>query len=111
MPREVSGKVAAPTTNPAVLVIDGDPALRRSLVALLKAHGISIATACDGDEGLELFRRISPTVVLMDVIMPAQDGIDTIMQIRLERPEVKIIAMSGGGRIGHVEILAIANKI
>ena len=100
MPREISGKVAAPTTaaqsNPAVLVIDGDPALRRSLVALLKAHGISIATACDGDEGLELFRRISPTVVLMDVIVPTQDGIDTIMQMRLERPEVKIIAMSGG---------------
>jgi DNA-binding response OmpR family regulator len=115
MPRDVSSKVTAPTTaaqdNPAVLVIDDDPALLRSLVALLKAHGISIVTACDGAQGLELFRRILPAVVLIDVIVPTQDGIDTIMQMRLERPEVKIIMMSGGGSIGRVEILAITNKI
>ena len=115
MPRELGGKGEAPTTaaqgNPAVLAIDDDPALLRSLVALFKAHHISIATARGCAEGLELFRRISPAVVLMDVVVPTQDGIDTIMQMRLERPEVKIVAMSGGDRVGHMRILDIAHKL
>ena len=115
MPRELSGKGAEPTPvargNPPVLVIDHDLALLHSLVALFKAHRISITTARDGAEGLKLFRRISPAVVLMDVVVPTQDGIDTIMQMRLERPGVKIIAMSRGGRIGHKPILDIAHKL
>ena len=115
MSRECSGKGTEPTPvaqgNASVLVIDHDHALLRSLVALFKAHRISITTASDGAEGLKLFRRISPTVVLMDVVVPTQDGIDTIMQMRLERPEVKIIVMSGGGRIGHKPILDIAHKL
>jgi DNA-binding response OmpR family regulator len=113
MPRELDGKGEAPATAaqaaPAVLVIDDDLALLRSLAALFKAHDIPIATARGGAAGLALYRRISPAVVLMD--MPTQDGIETIMQMRLERPEVKIIMMSGGGRIGHMQILDIAHKL
>jgi len=115
MPRDVSSKVAASTTasqgNPVVLVIDDDPALLRSLVALLEAHRISIAPACDGAEGLKHFRRIWPAVVLMDVNMPTQDGIGTIMQMRREQPEVKIIAMSDRDRIGRMGYLEIAKKL
>jgi DNA-binding response OmpR family regulator len=113
MPRELGGKAEVPTTgdqgNSTVLVIDDDSALLRSLVALFKAHHISILTARGGAAGLELYRRISPAVVLMDV--PTQDGIDTVMQMRLERPEVKIIVMSTGARIGHRRILDIARKL
>jgi len=111
---ELSDKGEAPTAvihgNPAVLIIDDDFVLRRSLVALFKAHHISTATARHA-EGLELYRRTSPAVVLVDVVTPMQDGIDTIMQMRLERPEVKIVAMSNGGRIGHMPILDIVHKL
>jgi DNA-binding response OmpR family regulator len=113
MSSELGGKGESPTTaaraNPAVLVIDDDAALLRSLVALFKAHDISTVTARGSAEGLALFRRMSPAVVLMDV--PTQDGIETIMQMRLERPEAKIIMMSGGGRIGHMRILDVARKL
>jgi len=100
---------AAP--GPAVLVIDDDPALLHSLAALLEAHRITFATARDGREGLDAFRRISPAVVLTDVIMPEQDGIGAIIEMRRERPGVKIIAMSGSGRVGKSDFLTVAKKL
>jgi DNA-binding response OmpR family regulator len=115
MVRDLSSKEAASTTaaqdSPAVLVIDDDPELLRSLVALLEAHRISIVPARDGAEGLNLFRRISPAVVLMDVVIPTRDGIGTIMQMRREQPEVKIIATSGNGHTGPIGVLDIAMKL
>ena len=109
---EISGAIEAPTMaangNPAVLVIEEDPTLLRSLTAFLQAHRISVATACNGSKGLELFRRMSPAVVLTDLV---DNGVGTIAQMRRERSEVKIIAMSGGGRIGRLGLLEIAKAV
>src|SRR6266700_1911911 len=86
---EISGAIEAPTMaangNPAVLVIEEDPTLLRSLTAFLQAHRISVATACNGSKGLELFRRMSPAVVLTDLV---DNGVGTIAQMRRERSEV-----------------------
>jgi DNA-binding response OmpR family regulator len=97
--------------SPAVLVIEDDPALLHSLAALFEAYGVHFVTARDGREGLEIFRRISPAVVLTDIIMPEQDGIGVIMEMRRERPGVKIIAMSGSGRCGKSDFLTVAKKL
>jgi CheY-like chemotaxis protein len=97
--------------GPAVLVVDDDPAILHSLRALLESGGIPIATARDGLEGLAAFRRIKPAVVLTDIIMPEQDGIGAIVEMRRQRPDLKIIAMSGGGRIGKSDFLTVAKKL
>ena len=60
---------------------------------------------------LAAFRRLSPAVVLTDIIMPEQDGISAIMEMRRERPGVKIIAMSGSGRVGKSDFLTIAKRL
>jgi len=114
MPNDLTTERAAHptgTAGPAVLVIDDDAALLHSLVSAFEAYGIGVASARDGLAGLATFRQISPAVVLTDIIMPEQDGIGTIMQMRRERPGVKIIAMSGGGRIGKSDFLTIAKKL
>jgi len=114
MADDVNGKHSAQRLSPAaptVLVIDDDPAVLHSLASVFEACGIAIATARDGLAGLEAFRRISPAVVLTDIIMPEQDGIGAILQMRRERPGVKIIAMSGGGRIGKSDLLMIATQL
>jgi DNA-binding response OmpR family regulator len=95
----------------AVLVIDDDPALLHSFATVLGTYSIPITTARDGLEGLAAFRRVSPAVVLTDIIMPEQDGIGAIITMRRERPATKIIAMSGGGLIGKSEYLAIAKQL
>ncbi len=95
----------------AVLVIDDDPELLDSFADVLGICSIPITTARDGLEGLATFRRISPAVVLTDIVMPEQDGISTIITMRRERPATKIIAMSGGGRVGKSDFLTVAKKL
>jgi len=102
---------AAPSAVPVVLVIDDDPAIVHSLVDVFESYGVSIATARDGAEGLATFRRIKPAVVLTDVIMPERDGIGIIMEMRRERPGLKIVAMSGGGRLGKSDFLTVAKRL
>lgn len=97
--------------GPAVLVIDDDPAIVHSLTSVFESYGIPIATARDGAQGLAKFRRIKPVVVLTDVIMPERDGIGVLVEMRRERPEIKIVVMSGGGRIGKSDFLTVAHKL
>ena len=99
------------SSAPAVLVIDDDAALLRSFENVLEAYGIPIATARNGPDGLAVFRWALPAVVLTDIIMPDLDGVSAIMEMRRERPGVKIIAMSGSGRIGKSDFLTIAKKL
>ena len=96
--------------GPTVLVIDDDEAVRSSLEMLLEAYGFQVVLARDGRQGLTAFRANAPDVVLIDLMMPVQDGIETIGLIRDEWPEARIIAMSGGTGIGNRGSLATALK-
>jgi CheY-like chemotaxis protein len=97
--------------NGAVLIIDDDAGMLDSLVALLDSYGFQVLTASSGVRGLQVIRESAPRVVLTDILMPEQDGIETIRKIRLAHPDVKVIAMSGGGQIGHVEYLDYARML
>jgi DNA-binding NtrC family response regulator len=94
-----------------VLIIEDNPVVRESLELILRSAGIDAVTASNGQEGMNLFRLRWPRVVVTDIIMPAQDGIETILQIRREAPETKIIAISGGGSVGNSDFLEIAIKL
>ena len=103
---------AAPGASwPTVLVIDDEPTIRQSLEVLLETYGFQVALARDGAQGLAAFRRIEPDLVLTDIVMPNQDGIETILTMRRERPEAKIIAMSGRGSVGNTEYIDIAARL
>jgi two-component system response regulator (stage 0 sporulation protein F) len=96
--------------GPTVLVIDDDEAVRSSLEMLLEAYGYEVVLARDGRQGLAAFRANEPDVVLVDLMMPIQDGIETIALIRREWPEAFIVAMSGGG-IGNWDGLKVALEV
>jgi len=96
---------------PTVLVIDDDPVIRESLEALLEAHGYQVALARNGRQGLAAFRKIAPDLVLTDIMMPEQDGFETILQMRMERADAKIVAMSGSGGVRYPDFLAMAVKL
>ena len=65
-----------------VLVIDDDDAVRRSIVRMLTAHGHDAAGAIDGQEALRLALQRTPNVIIMDVHMPEQNGIDVARMLR-----------------------------
>ena len=94
-----------------MLIIDDDPEVLDSLKMVLEAHGFPVLTARNGYQGLVVFRERSPAVVVTDIMMPEQDGIGTMLQMRRERPGVKIIAISGGGYLDTWDYLAVAEQL
>lgn len=91
-----------------VLLIDDDRTFLGSLACLARVLGWPAIAAEDGLTGLALYRQYRPAVVLVDVLMPGLDGIETIVQLRHLSRGVKIAAMSGGGEIGKTECLTTA---
>ena len=91
--------------NKKVVVIDDDAQIRRVIELKLRTQGYEVITAASGKEGLNLIKSKQPDVVITDIIMPEKDGIEVITEVLRDFPNVKIIAMSGGGRVGPEEYL------
>lgn len=81
-----------------ILVIDDDQEVREFLVTVLQRAGHEVASAPNGRDGVSMFRSNPVQVVITDIIMPEKDGIETILDLRREHPDLKVIAISGGGR-------------
>ena len=81
-----------------ILLIDDEPAVRTTLRDVLEDAGYDVVEAADGNEGHGLFLSTPVDIVITDILMPEKDGLETIMALRRANPDVKIIAMSGGGR-------------
>ena len=101
-PRPRSGGVAR------ILVMDDDALLRSALRVALEAAGYEVLEAGDGDAGLRLQREQGADLVLVDIFMPQRDGLEVIRALRAEAPQTKIVAMSGGGQTGQIEVLRAA---
>ena len=94
-----------------ILVIDDEAGVREMLRDTLEPMGHTIVEASNGVLGAQKFREAPFDLVITDIIMPDQEGIETIQQIRQLRPDQKIIAISGGGRTKTVEFLQIAQSL
>ena len=93
-----------------ILIIDDDAPLRGLLVDTLELAGHEVYQAEDGAQGVEVFKIAGADVVVTDMIMPGQEGIETIGQLRKLAPKLPIIAMSGN--MQHSSIyLQLANKL
>jgi CheY-like chemotaxis protein len=94
-----------------VLIADDDARLREATRAMLEEEGHVVVEAKEGAEALRLQRMEQIDVVLCDMFMPGQDGIETIRALRRDFPILKIIAMSGGGYSGAIDVLKMARLI
>jgi CheY-like chemotaxis protein len=80
-----------------VLVIDDQPVVRGVLRKLLESAGHEVVEAGDGVEGAVLFRQRPCDLVLCDIYMPRESGLETIRKLCADSPGVKVVAVSGGG--------------
>ena len=80
-----------------ILIIDDEPQIRSMLRLMLERDGYEVVEAPDGMEGIRAYRRKPADLIITDLIMPNKDGIGMIIELQKEFPDVKIIAMSGGG--------------
>jgi CheY-like chemotaxis protein len=91
-----------------VLLVDDDERLREATAMLLADEGFSVTTARDGAEAMALLARQPVDVILCDLFMPGQDGLETIPHMRGQFAHVPVIAMSGGAYHGQVDVLRVA---
>jgi CheY-like chemotaxis protein len=81
-----------------ILLIEDDSNVRMSLAMMLEDEGYTVVEAEDGEDGLNIFKKDPFDLVITDLFMPKKEGIETIDELKKEYPDVKIIAISGGGR-------------
>lgn len=91
-----------------ILIIDDDAQLSAMLKQLLERQGYTVTTAPDGNKGIQLFQDEGARLIITDLIMPVKEGIETIAELTKTHPDVKIIAISGGGRLKPESYLNLA---
>jgi len=91
-----------------ILIIDDDAQLRATLREVLEREGYEVVEAPNGREGLERYQEAPTEVMITDILMPEQEGLETIMILRRVDPQAKIIAISGGGQTGRMDFLHLA---
>ena len=97
---------------PSVLVVDDQDQVRQLIRETLEQAGYEVEEARDGKEGLERYRMKVVDLVIMDILMPDQDGLEGIMVLRREFPDSRVIAMTGGSEVvGFGNVLDIAKML
>src|SRR5674536_246785 len=85
-----------------IYVFDDEPSILLMIKKMLEKAGHEVEIALNGREGMELFKKNIPDLLVTDIIMPEMEGLETIFALRSKYPKLKIIAISGGGRISPV---------
>jgi len=107
----IESKPSGALAGQTALIIEDDPVMLRNLAQWFQQAGCRVMVACDGVEGLAQFEKVRPDVVVTDIIMPNREGVETVMSIKALDPEVKILAISGGGRLGSTDVLNTARVL
>jgi len=94
-----------------ILIIDDDVQILDMLRQTLEREGYEVVDASNGKKGIRLYREKPADLIITDIIMPEKEGIETIIELKRDFPDVKIIAISGGGKIRSEEYLSMAKKL
>ena len=100
-----------PELEAEVLIVDDEPAIRNGCRRVLSSCGANVEIAANGDEAMELLSSRSFDVAIVDLIMPGKEGLETIAELRRSDADVKIIAISGGGRVNAEDYLHLAKSL
>ena len=100
---EYIDRLAKNSTNKTIeriLIIDDDDQFRRMLRRILEDKGYAISEAASGEEGILRFSEQQTDLIIVDIVMPGKNGIETIVEIKEANPEAKFIVVSGGNWYG-----------
>ena len=94
-----------------ILVVDDEAQIRTMLTQMLELEGYTVHTAENGEEGLALVGKYAFDLVITDMIMPVKDGLKFIMELVRDYPDLRILAISGGGAIKAERYLTMAGYL
>jgi len=93
-----------------ILVVDDEELARFTIRDILETAGHDVEEAGNGNEALSSQAANSFDLVITDLIMPEKEGVETIVELRRDFPDLKIIAISGGGRTKNLDFLRLADE-
>jgi CheY-like chemotaxis protein len=96
---------------PGVLIVEDDKELREMLKMSLLRSGFTVLEAGNGKEAITHFKPSLTDLVVTDLIMPEEDGLKVVIKLRELKPSIKIIAISGGGKVGPGSYLNLAKAL
>lgn len=94
-----------------VCVVDDDPLYRDAICSMLEGTCYTTVTAGDGDEGLKQIHRSGARLLVIDMIMPTKEGLETIAEAKRRFGGIKVVAISGGGHTRPSDVLAWAREL
>lgn len=94
-----------------ILLVDDEASIRMMVRAVLSDEDYTFEEASNGTVALEMLEAKEYDLIITDVIMPDCDGIELVMQVRRKLPDIKVIVMSGGGRVRADHYLNLAEKL
>ena len=94
-----------------ILIVDDEEQIRSMLTQMLEHEGFAVDTAENGEEGMDLITRHAYDLIITDMIMPIKDGLKLIMELIRDYPDLRILAISGGGAIKAERYLTMAGYL
>ena len=94
-----------------ILVIDDEAPIAVMIKKMLEKAGHEVEIAINGYEGLILFDKFHPELLITDIVMPEKEGLELIFELRRKNPELKIVAISGDGRFQYQGYLTSAKHL
>lgn len=93
-----------------ILIIDDEELARFTMREILEGAGYEVIEAKNGNQGLAYQKAQPCDLVITDIIMPEKEGVETIIEMKRDFPNVPIIAISGGGRTRNLDFLKLAKQ-
>lgn len=93
-----------------ILVVDDEDLVRFSVRQMLEDEGHQVEEAADGVEGMAKVEGESFDLMITDIVMPRKEGLETISEAKQLRPDLRVIAISGGGPVGRFNYLELAKQ-
>ncbi len=94
-----------------ILLVDDDDLIQITFQDVLESRGHCVTVANNGSDALRKLSDAAPEILITDLIMPDKDGIELILEVKQLHPNIKIVAISGGGRMQKTELLTTAQKL
>ncbi len=93
-----------------ILLVDDDDLSRSTVHQMLERAGHEVTSTGNGREGITMVQQAPFELVITDLIMPDTDGLELIQELNRLTPSVRVLAISGGGRVNANEYLTVARK-
>jgi DNA-binding response OmpR family regulator len=107
--KRVTGRIFPRHSMARILIVEDDPGMRGFLEESLTAAGHEVHTTVNGKEGVALFLFQPADLIITDLLMPEQDGLETVQQLRIHDPALKVVAISGAPT--DWKVLEMAGKL